>query len=77
VILVVQEFYASFRDQETRKRQGESWDTVTLRGEEVLITLREICEFYDIPYYGIDFLDNTDLNTFEDIKMEDVVKYLT
>ncbi|MBA0711147.1 hypothetical protein Golax_010365 [Gossypium laxum] len=77
VILVVKEFYASFRDQEMRKRQCESWDTITMRGEEVSITLKEICEFYDIPYYGKDFLNNTDLNTFEDIEMEDVINYLT
>ncbi|MBA0791072.1 hypothetical protein Gohar_015672 [Gossypium harknessii] len=34
VIPVVQEFYASFRDQEMRKMQGEIWDTITVRGEE-------------------------------------------
>ncbi|MFQ6642960.1 hypothetical protein Gotur_017796 [Gossypium turneri] len=45
VISVVQEFYASFRDQEIRNRQN--WDTVTVRGEKVPITPREIYEFYD------------------------------
>ncbi|MBA0772190.1 hypothetical protein Gotri_007607 [Gossypium trilobum] len=35
VIPVVQKFYTSFKDQETtKKRQGGSWDTVTVRGEE-------------------------------------------
>ncbi|KAH1121010.1 hypothetical protein J1N35_004170 [Gossypium stocksii] len=43
---------------------------------EVSFTPREIYEFYDVPYYGKDFLDNTDLNTFEDIEMEDIVNYL-
>lgn len=48
-----------------------------VRGEEVLITSREICEFYDILYYGKHFLNEIDLNTFKDIEMKDVVRYLT
>ncbi|MBA0765354.1 hypothetical protein Gotri_014567 [Gossypium trilobum] len=75
VNLVVQEFYASFRDQEIRKRL--SWDTVTVRGKEVSITPRKICEFYDVPFYSKDFLNNIDLDKLEDIDMEDVIKYLT
>ncbi|MBA0817764.1 hypothetical protein Gohar_028120, partial [Gossypium harknessii] len=54
----------------------EFWDTVTVIAEEVLIAPREICEFYDVPSYEKDFLDNTDLIVFRDIGMDDVVKYL-
>ncbi|MBA0638497.1 hypothetical protein Godav_029073 [Gossypium davidsonii] len=37
----------------------------------------EIYEFYDVPYYSKDFLDNKKLDKFEDIDMEDIIKYLT
>lgn len=57
-----------------KKRQGESWDIIMVQVEEVPLSPREICEFYDIPYYEKDILDSIDLNTFESIDMEDVVK---
>ncbi|MBA0855049.1 hypothetical protein Goshw_008510 [Gossypium schwendimanii] len=72
---MVQEFYASFRGQEIQKIL--SWDTVTVIGKEVSITLRKICEFYDVPFYSKDFFNNIDLDKLEDIDMEDVIKYLT
>ncbi|KAK5845424.1 hypothetical protein PVK06_001608 [Gossypium arboreum] len=75
VVSVVQAFYASLRDQEIRKRIN--WETVTVKGEEVPITPRDICEFYDTPFYEKDFLSSTDLNKFENIDMEDVIKYWT
>lgn len=43
---------------------------------EVCVTLQEIFELYDIPYYEDDFLDEIDLNTFQNIDMNDIVKYL-
>lgn len=49
--------------------------TLTVRGEEVPLTPREICEFYDVSYYENDFLDSTGLDRFRD--MDDVMKYLT
>ncbi|MBA0880362.1 hypothetical protein Goshw_001258 [Gossypium schwendimanii] len=52
-------------------------ETITIRGKEMRVTPREICEFYNAPYYENSFLDNTNLDTFRDIDMDDVVKYLT
>ncbi|MBA0734104.1 hypothetical protein Gogos_018050, partial [Gossypium gossypioides] len=37
------------------------------KGEEVPITPREICEFYDAPFYDKDFLSSTDLDKFANI----------
>ncbi|KAK5836336.1 hypothetical protein PVK06_012120 [Gossypium arboreum] len=76
-ILVVQEFYASFRDQDMRRLYDEIWKTVAVKGKEVQVTPQEICEFYNAPYYAKDFLDNIDLNTFRIIKKDDILKYLT
>ncbi|MFQ6642532.1 hypothetical protein Gotur_017511 [Gossypium turneri] len=53
------------------------WCVGGTEGEEVPITHREICEFYDVPFYDKDFLSSTDLDKFENINMEDVIKYLT
>ncbi|MBA0755092.1 hypothetical protein Gogos_022147, partial [Gossypium gossypioides] len=47
------------------------------KGEEVSITLREICEFYNSSFYGKDFLSSTDLDKFHHIDMEEFIKYLT
>ncbi|MBA0577187.1 hypothetical protein Golob_027394 [Gossypium lobatum] len=30
----------------------EIWETITVRGNEVRVTLREICEFYNVSYYA-------------------------
>lgn len=52
------------------------WESVTVRGKAVRVTLGEICEFYNLPYYEYDFIDNTDLNYFKEIVMDNIVKYL-
>ncbi|MBA0553862.1 hypothetical protein Golob_013005, partial [Gossypium lobatum] len=57
VIPVVQEFYASLKDQIIRGRYGEITSEVTVQGEEVPISPSDICEFYNIPYYKKDFID--------------------
>lgn len=38
---------------------------------------RDICEFYDVLYFTKDFIYETNLNTFKNIYMDDIVKYLT
>lgn len=48
-----------------------------LRGKEVHVTFREICEFYDAPYYENNFLENTNLTNFKDINMDNIVNYLS
>lgn len=48
-----------------------------MRGRRVPLTLDELCEFYNVPYYEKYFINNNDLKKFLNINMEDVVKYLT
>ncbi|MBA0761311.1 hypothetical protein Gotri_023981 [Gossypium trilobum] len=64
VVLVVQEFYASLRDQESRNNEGHMWETVLVRGKEVRITSQFFCDFYNAPYYKKYFIDETDLKYF-------------
>ncbi|MBA0855845.1 hypothetical protein Goshw_019979, partial [Gossypium schwendimanii] len=72
-----QEFYASVREKESKRPHGYIWEDITVRGEEVHVTLREICKFYNVSYYEAGFLDNIDLDNFKDINMDNIVNYLT
>ncbi|KAG8473207.1 hypothetical protein CXB51_035129 [Gossypium anomalum] len=76
VVPVVQEFYASLRDQESRNIEGHIWDTVPVRGKEVQVSPRIICDFYNATYYGKDFIDETDLEYFQDIGMDNIINFL-
>ncbi|KAH1097975.1 hypothetical protein J1N35_014896 [Gossypium stocksii] len=62
-------------NQEIRKRIN--WDSITVRSEEVPTTSKELCEFYNAHFYDKDFFSGTGINEFENIDMEDVIKYLT
>lgn len=75
VIPVVQEFYASFKDQEMRN--AAIWETITVQGKQVHVTPKGICEFYNTPYYKNDFLENTNLTNFNDREMDNIINYLT
>ncbi|MBA0628438.1 hypothetical protein Godav_023163 [Gossypium davidsonii] len=59
----------------SKKSVIKSKDKQALLGD--LLNLNEICEFYDAPFYSKDFFNNTDLDKFEDIDMDDVMKCLT
>ncbi|KAH1031538.1 hypothetical protein J1N35_043712, partial [Gossypium stocksii] len=48
-----------------------------VRGIEVIVTPREICEFYNVPYYSSDFFESTNLDYFINIDMDNIVNYLT
>ncbi|MBA0730646.1 hypothetical protein Golax_026020 [Gossypium laxum] len=76
-VLVVQEFYASLQDHETRNTEGHLWESILVRGKEVRVTPRIICDFYNIPYYENDFIDETDLEYFRDIVMDNIIIVLT
>ncbi|MBA0697825.1 hypothetical protein Goari_021349, partial [Gossypium aridum] len=54
---IVQEFYASLRDRESRNTKGCMWDMVLVRGKEVRVTPRIIYDFYNAPYYENYFID--------------------
>ncbi|MBA0788745.1 hypothetical protein Gotri_027985 [Gossypium trilobum] len=64
VVPIVQKFYASLQDQESRNIEGLMWDMVLVRGKEVRVTPRIICNFYNASYYENDFFDETDLEYF-------------
>ncbi|MBA0781903.1 hypothetical protein Gotri_002784 [Gossypium trilobum] len=57
VVPVVQEFYASLKDQESRRLEGTTWETISIQGKKVRATHLTICEFYNAPYIEKDFVD--------------------
>ncbi|KAH1098215.1 hypothetical protein J1N35_015136, partial [Gossypium stocksii] len=46
-------------------------------GDKVQITPRIICDFYNAPFYDQDFIDETDLEYFREIDMDNIINYLT
>ncbi|MBA0733151.1 hypothetical protein Gogos_017190 [Gossypium gossypioides] len=72
VVPIVQEFYASLRDQEFRSTKGHIWETV-----HVEVTPRIICDFYNSPCYEKDFIDEIDLEYFQDIDVDNIINFLT
>lgn len=48
---------------------------VTLRGVKVPLSPVDLCAFYDITYYEKDFIEEINLDKFENIGMKDVIKY--
>lgn len=73
---IVQEFYASLTDHIIGGGYGIESTKVIVR-EEVLIFSKEICEFYNIPYYEEDYVENINFNMLGNVDMEDVIKFLT
>ncbi|MBA0710916.1 hypothetical protein Golax_010168 [Gossypium laxum] len=76
VIPIVQEFYVPLRDEETRRPHSVRWEMVTVWGKDVSFTPKAICEFYDAPYYEMNFLESTYLINFDNIDMDSIIKYL-
>ncbi|MBA0626315.1 hypothetical protein Godav_004001 [Gossypium davidsonii] len=70
-ILVVQEFYVSLKEQMIKRGYYAIITDVEIQGEDVPISLNDICEFYNIPFYEKYFIDSTDLERFQNIDMED------
>ncbi|MFQ6640956.1 hypothetical protein Gotur_014547, partial [Gossypium turneri] len=76
VVSIVQEFYASLRDNESRNIEGHMWEMVPVQGKEVRVTPRIICYFYNAPNYEKDFIGETDLEYFWDIDMDNAINFL-
>lgn len=74
---IVYEFHASLKDKEKRKQRGEKVICVIVQGKNVSISSREICWYYDSPYYIHDHLETLNLFTFEYFYMEGIINYLT
>ncbi|MBA0867623.1 hypothetical protein Goshw_002052 [Gossypium schwendimanii] len=49
---------------------------VLVRGKEVRVTPRIICDFYNAPYYKNDFIGETNLEYFRDIDMDSIINFL-
>ncbi|MBA0601153.1 hypothetical protein Gorai_004339 [Gossypium raimondii] len=62
----------NFRAKKSRNTSWNSKTHVIVRGKEVLCTPREICNFYNSPYYVSDALDALEINYFQDIDMDKV-----
>ncbi|MBA0730914.1 hypothetical protein Golax_025984, partial [Gossypium laxum] len=63
-------------DHESRNTDGHIWDIVSERGIEVKVIPQIICDFYNAPYYDQVFIDETDLEYFWDIDMDNIINYL-
>ncbi|MBA0613272.1 hypothetical protein Godav_013742 [Gossypium davidsonii] len=74
VVPIVQEFYASLLDHESRNNDDHIWDTAFVRGIKVKVTPRNICDFYNAPFYEQDFINEINLEYFRDIDMD--INYL-
>ncbi|MBA0789647.1 hypothetical protein Gotri_028142 [Gossypium trilobum] len=74
VVLVIQEFYASLLDQESRNTEGHMWEIVLVCGKEVQVTPQIICDFYNAPHYEKDFINEIDLEYFRDIDRDNIIK---
>ncbi|MBA0670514.1 hypothetical protein Goklo_025194 [Gossypium klotzschianum] len=59
-----------------RNTEGHMWDIVPVRGKEVQVTPQIICDFYNAPYYEKDFIDETNLEYFWDISMDNIINFL-
>ncbi|MBA0787723.1 hypothetical protein Gotri_026238 [Gossypium trilobum] len=53
-----------------------TWETIPVRGKEVFVTLRTICEFYNAPYYEFNFVEESVLEHFGDINLYNILKIL-
>ncbi|MBA0747612.1 hypothetical protein Gogos_004513, partial [Gossypium gossypioides] len=49
---------------------------VKVRGVNISVTKRSICQFYDAPYYYRDYLYRIDLKEFRNIDMEEILQFL-
>ncbi|MBA0853927.1 hypothetical protein Goshw_023954, partial [Gossypium schwendimanii] len=50
---------------------------ILVLGKEVRVTPRIIYDFYNVPYYDNDFIDETDLEYFRDIDMDSIINFFT
>ncbi|KAH1057221.1 hypothetical protein J1N35_035286 [Gossypium stocksii] len=77
MVPIVQFFYAYLQDQESRNTNGHIWDTVLVQGKEVQVTAIIICDFYHVPYYENNFIDETSLEYFRDMDMDNITNFVT
>ncbi|KAH1032019.1 hypothetical protein J1N35_044193 [Gossypium stocksii] len=77
MVPIIQEFYASLWDRESRNTEGCMWDMVLVQGKEVRVTTRIFRDFYNDSYYENDFIDESNLKYFKDIYMGSIINFLT
>ncbi|MBA0777634.1 hypothetical protein Gotri_005630 [Gossypium trilobum] len=76
VIPLVQEFYLALKQKEVTRPFYEMHAVVKVRGVNISVTKRSICQIYDAPYYYRDYLYRTDLMEFRNINMEEILQFL-
>ncbi|MBA0597687.1 hypothetical protein Gorai_007487, partial [Gossypium raimondii] len=76
VIPLVQEFYLALKQKEVTRPFYEMCAVVKVRGVNISVTKRSIFQFYDAPYYYLDYLYKTDLMEFRNIDMEEILRFL-
>ncbi|KAH1056920.1 hypothetical protein J1N35_034985 [Gossypium stocksii] len=64
-------------EEEFKNTDSHMWDIVPVRGKEVQVTPRMICDFYNAPYYEKYFIEEIDLEYFRDIDKDKIINYLT
>ncbi|KAH1097254.1 hypothetical protein J1N35_014175 [Gossypium stocksii] len=73
----LRKFYVSLKDQVIKQGYNAVIIDIEVRGEDVSNSPNDICKLYNIPFYEKYFIDSIDLDKFQNINMEDVIKYLT
>ncbi|MBA0698867.1 hypothetical protein Goari_000550, partial [Gossypium aridum] len=76
VILVVQEFYLALKEREATGLYYEIRTHVKVRGVDVLVMIGRIFQFYDTSYYYCDLMFKVDINQFENVDMEEILRSL-
>ncbi|MBA0730691.1 hypothetical protein Golax_025563 [Gossypium laxum] len=76
IILVVQEFYLALKEREATGLYYEIRTHVKVRGVDVLVMIGSIFQFYDASYYYCDLMFKVDINQFENVDMEEILRSL-
>ncbi|MBA0570342.1 hypothetical protein Golob_004014 [Gossypium lobatum] len=77
IIPVVQELNLALKEREATRPYYELQTSVKVKGVNILLTDRSICQFYDASYYYRDYLYKKNLKEFKNVDMEEVLRFLT
>ncbi|MBA0727521.1 hypothetical protein Golax_000502, partial [Gossypium laxum] len=69
-------FCRALKEREVTKPFYEIRTFVKVRGVNVLVTERSICQFYDAPYHYHDYLYKTDLKEFKNVDIKETLIFL-
>ncbi|MBA0796057.1 hypothetical protein Gohar_006857, partial [Gossypium harknessii] len=69
-------FYLELKEREAKRPFYEIRFSVKVRGVNVLVTERSICQFYDALYYYHDYLYKIDFKELKNVDIEDILRFL-